>query len=89
MANTFYPSKIINQLYDIMDAYAWGVDRYLYELVYALEDSFKKNWPDIQWKWARSEFPDEEGGVCAFCWVEDGHPQMIMFDYTYSGWEVL
>jgi hypothetical protein len=30
-----------------------------------------------------SEHPNEFGGVCAISFIEDGHPQLIMFDYVY------
>lgn len=30
-----------------------------------------------------SEWPNETGGVCAISFIEDGHPQLIMFDYIY------
>lgn len=89
MLDNYYPSKIINQVYDLMDEYAYGLDIYLRGLIDALINFFDKELPNVQWTYECSTFPDEEGGVCAFCWVEDGHPQMVIFDYTYSGWEML
>ena len=89
MLNNYYPSKIINQVYDLMDEHAWGLDKYFRSLVDALINFFDKELPDVQWTYECSNFPDDEDGVCAFCWVEDGHPQMVLFGYTYSDWEVL
>lgn len=89
MLNNYYPSKIINLVYGLMDKYACGLDVYLCSLIDALIIFFGKELPDIRWTYECSDFPDEESGVCSFCWIEDGYPQMIMFNYTYSGWEIL
>ena len=75
----FYPSEIKNDIYDIMDEYLAGSDLYEEDLIDTICCFFEDN--EIEYQFDISYWPDYMGGVCALAWIEDGHPQMEMFDW--------
>lgn len=83
MLGKFHPSIIVDEVYDIMDEYERGFnDEYEAKLIDKLTDYFEKKLPD-EYLLCCSEYPNEFGGVCAISFIEEGHPQLIMFDYVY------
>ena len=83
MLGTFYPSAIVNEIYDILDSYETeGVDLYSYGATDAIAD-YLTNRVKIDFNLCCSEWPNEEGGVCAVAFIDKGHSQLILFDYRY------
>ena len=83
MLGNFNPSAIVNEIYDMMDDYeTHGCDLYDFGLTDAIAD-YLANCLHIEYNLACSDWPNEEGGVCGVAFVDDGHPQLIMFDYKY------
>ena len=83
MRGVFNPSRIVNEIYNIMDDYETeGIDLYNYGVCDAIADYFD-NYEKIEYVFNVSEWPNEEGGVCGIAFVEKGHPQLVLFDYKY------
>ena len=80
--NVFRPSHIEDEIYSIMDDYIEGIDLYNYGLCDAIEDYFV-NHLHREYLMSASNWPNNEGGVCAISWVEGAYPKMVMFDYKY------
>ena len=76
--------KTMAEVYCILDGYETeGCDLYNYGAISAIGNYFKSKRPLTKWVCDISEWPNEEGGVCAVAFVENGYPQLIMFDYKY------
>ena len=84
MLGPFNPSAIVNEIYDIMEDYEIGVETYAYDVTDAITEYFTNNLK-MEYNLCCAEWPNEEGGVCAVAFIDNGHPQLIMFDYKY--WE--
>ena len=83
MLGNFNPSTIVNEIYDILDSYETeGLDLYNYGATDAITD-YLTNYAKVEYLLACSEWPNEEGGVCAVSFIDSGHPQLILFDYKY------
>lgn len=83
MLGNFNPSMIVNEIYDILDTYETeGLDLYNYGATDAIAD-YLNNYFKGEYQLACSDWPNEEGGVCAVAFVDGGHPHLIMFDYKY------
>lgn len=77
--------RIIADVYSILGEYETeGCDLYSYDAISEISSYLKKECPNIKWLCEVSEWPNEEGGVCAFAWAEDGTPRLVMFDFKYS-----
>lgn len=81
MLNTFHPSAIANNIYDILEDYAIKIDVYECKAIDAIINYF--NSINTEYRLYRSEWPNAEGGVCSVAFVDNSHPQLIMFDYEY------
>jgi hypothetical protein len=76
---------IINEVYSILDEYETeGCDLYNYNVVLAIGHFFRTKHPEVMWVCDVSEWPNEEGAVYAFAWVENNKPNLVMFDVKYS-----
>ena len=74
----FHPSKIEDEIYDVIEPFEVGVDRYEVEVVDAIVDFFYNNYSHIKYTyWAGSS------GFC-IAFVDDGYPHMISFDLVES-----
>ena len=74
--------KFINEFYSIMDDYETeGLDLYNYGLIEALQDMFYSH--KVDFKYDTIEWGNEQGGTCAFSWIENNTPQLIMFEFKY------
>ena len=83
MLGNFNPSVIVNEIYAILDDYETeGLDLYNYGAVDAITD-YLTNYAKVEYLLCCSEWPNEEGGACAVSFVENGHPQLVLFDYKY------
>lgn len=80
MLGKFYPSKIENEIYNIMENHMIGIDTYNEDTSESIINFFSKH-PNIEFQLVCSEWPNCEGGVCAISFQEEGHPHLIMFDY--------
>lgn len=81
MIGNFNPSKVLNEVYSILESYETeGLDLYNDGAVDAVIDYFN-NYAKVEFLLCCSPWPNNEGGVCAVSFVEDGHPQMVAFDY--------
>lgn len=84
MLGEFRPSEIYNEICDILDGYETeGNDLYNYGAVDAITD-YLTNYAGVEYNLACSDWPNEEGGVCAVSFVEFGFPHLVMFDYKYN-----
>lgn len=83
MLGNFNPSTIVNEIYSILDDYETeGLDLYSYGATNAITD-YLNNYAKVEYLLAYSEWPNEEGGICAVSFIENGHPQLVLFDYKY------
>ena len=74
----FHPSKIENEIYDVIEPFEVGVDLYETEAVGAITDFLYNNYSHIKYNyWAGSK------GFC-IAFVDDGYPHMISFDLVES-----
>ena len=81
--------QMMAEVYSILDDYETeGCDLYNYGAIGAIGDFFKTARPQIKWVCDVSEWPNEEGGVCAIAWVEDNKPYLVMFDFKFGGGNV-
>ena len=81
MIGNFNPSKILNEIYTILDDYETeGLDLYNESAVDAIMD-YLNNYAKVEFLFCCSPWPNNEGGVCVTSFVEDGHPQLVVFDY--------
>lgn len=81
MLGNFHPSRIENKIYDIMEEFEIGCDLYQY----AVTDKIVEWFGDlhIEYQLCCSDWTNEDGGVCAVAFVEDGYPHLVVFDYKY------
>lgn len=82
MLGNLNPSTIATKIYDIMDDYEIAIDVFDYGAVDAVVD-YLTNHIHVEYNLACSDWPNEEGGVCAIAFIDAGHPQLVMFDYEY------
>ena len=83
MLGNFNPSVIVNEIYTILDDYETeGLDLYNRGTVDAIINYFVE-YVKVEFLICCSEWPNEEGGACAVSFVENGHPQLVLFDYKY------
>ena len=82
MLGNFNPSAIVNKVYDIMENYEIKVDTYEHRVTDAIANYFE-NSLHVEYLICCSDWPNEEGGVCAISFIDCGHPQLIVFDYEY------
>ena len=85
MLGRFNPSKMMDEIYDMLDAYETeGLDLYNRGAVDALVD-YLHNYTNLNGEYliCCTEWPNEEGGSCSAAFVENGHPQLIVFDFKY------
>ena len=83
MLGNFNPSVIVNDIYIILDDYETeGLDLYNYGAIDASND-YLTNYAKIEFLLYCIEWPNKEGGACAVSFVENGHPQLVLFDYKY------
>lgn len=79
MLSIFYPSVIKDEIYNIMDEYLAGSDIYEEATMDAIHDYFKNE--EIEYTFDASSWPNMDGGTAVFAWVENGHAQIVIFDY--------
>jgi hypothetical protein len=82
MLGRWHPSVTVGEVYDIMIEHEYGCDTFDAVLIERLTDYFTEK-THGEFRLCCSEWPNETGGVCAISFIEDGHPQLIMFDYIY------
>ena len=83
MLGEFHPSMIINKVYSILDSYETeGLDLYNFGATDAIAD-FLTNHARVEFQLVCSDWPNKEGGACAVAFVDNGHPQLVLFDYKY------
>ena len=77
--NVFYPSKIEEEIYDLMIDFTAGSDSYIEELVEVAIEYLGDH--ATEWRAGCAEYPDGTGGICYLSWIENGHLHMIDFEY--------
>lgn len=82
MLGNFNPSEIKQKIYDFMDDYLIGMDTYEYELTTMLAD-FLGNKLHIEYNLYCFDDSNGFGGICAVAFIDNGHPQMVTFEYHY------
>ena len=74
----FHPSKVEDDIYDIIEPFEMGIDRYEVKVVDVIIDFLHNNYPYIKYTyWAGSN------GFC-ISFVDGGYPHMIAFDLVES-----
>lgn len=81
----WYPSKVEDEIYGIMEADEIGIDLYNEYVIDAITDYFTNYSGIEEWNLGSSLWPNESGGVCFVSWIEDGHIHMIGFDFIKNG----
>ena len=81
--NVFYPSRIFNDICEVLDSYIEGIELFGSEAISAIQNYFTDVLNDYEFIMYTNDWPDEEGGSCSIAWVEDNHPQLLVFDYRY------
>lgn len=81
MLGNFYPSIIKDQMYDFMSDYKIATDVYKYKLTDGIYPFLREK--NIDFQLCCADWPNMTGGTCAIAWCENGHPQLVMFDYRY------
>lgn len=76
----FVPSKIENEIYDLIEEYEIGLDRYEKEVSDEIMNYFSCK-KDIQWQLDCAEWPDMTGGVCYVSFIENNVLHMLKFEY--------
>lgn len=71
------PSKIENDLYDIMEHYEMGFDTYEYTVIDEIISYFEAR-PSVQWQLDCSE------GTTHIAFVDNGTLHMITFEYIHE-----
>lgn len=82
MLGNFHPSTIVNDIYEILDDYEIKTDVFEHGATDAIAD-FLENKLHIEFNLCCSDWPNEEGGVCAVAFIDNGFPQLVVFDYEY------
>ena len=82
MLGNFHPSTVVDEIYGIMDDYEIATDVFNHGLCDAIAD-YLANHVHVEFNLCCSDWPNKEGGVCAVAFVENGYPQLVMFDYKY------
>lgn len=83
MLGNFNPSDVVNEIYTILDDYETeGLDLYNYGAIDAITD-YLTNYARVEYLIDCINWPDERGGSCAVSFVDNGHPQLVLFDYKY------
>ena len=77
--NVFYPSKIEDEIYDLMIDFTVGSDSYTEELVGVAIEYLGDH--ATEWRAGCTEYLDGTGGICYLSWIENGHLHMIDFEY--------
>ena len=77
--NVFYPSKIEDEIYDLMIDFTVGSDSYTEELVGVAIEYLGDHAAEC--RAGCTEYPDGTGGICYLSWIENGHLHMIDFEY--------
>lgn len=83
MSKIFYPSKIVDEIYSIMDDYDLNFDLYHYGVFKAISD-YLENYAQVEYNYSILDSdPFGNRGYCAFSFIdENGHPQVIHFEYA-------
>ena len=83
MSKIFYPSKLVDEIYGIMDDYDLNFDTYQIGVIDAIID-FLKNYAKVEYNYSCLDSdPFAPRGFCAFSFIdENGHPQVIHFEYA-------
>lgn len=82
MLGNINPSVIVNKIYDILEDYEIKTDIYEHGVIDAIAD-YLGNHLKIEYLIYNSDWPNEEGGVCAISFIDSNHPQLVVFDYEY------
>ena len=83
MLGNFNPSYRVDDIFNLLEDYTAGIDIYKYEATDAVVDYLCKT-AKTEYNLACSAWPNMEGGVCAISFLdENGHPQLVVFDYEY------
>ena len=81
MLGNFNPSKTYEMVEKLISAYETpNTEVYYYTATDAVIGFLSHS--GYKYLLTCASWPNEEGGVCSACWVEDGQPQMIVFDYV-------
>ena len=80
MSYTFKPSKIADEIYNLMEDYIVSSNEYEPEVVPIIEKLFEEKYSNI--KFTAEFIGDMNYGVYAISWVEDNEPVLILINYS-------
>lgn len=75
------PSKILSELYDILEAYEVNLDTYDNDAFPAIEDYLKTT--HIPYQAYFQSWDNGLGGVWNIAFIEDGFPFLLAFEMVY------
>lgn len=82
MSKIFYPSKLVDEIYSIMDGFDLNFDTYHIDVFDAIIDFLNDVKVEYNYSILDSD-PYDNRGFCAFSFIdENGHPQVIHFEYA-------
>jgi hypothetical protein len=76
------PSKILNELYNILEEYEVNLDTYAFGAFSAVEDYLKHS-AYIPYQAHFQPWDNGFGGCYSIAFVEDGFPFLLTFEMTY------
>lgn len=77
--NVFYPSKIEDEIYDLMVDFAVGSDIYAEELIKVVIEYLGDH--ATEWRVGCTKYSNGTEGTCYLSWIENGHLHAIDFEY--------
>ena len=75
-----------NQIYDILEGYAIGIDTYEWNTDEVIANFLKEK--NLDFKHIVSMWPDMEGGCAFLSWTENGKLYAIAFDVKFNEKEI-
>ena len=81
MTYVFQPSEILDTIYnEILDKHELASNEYAAKAISEVRDFLDNKHPELEY--TEESFGDAAYGTCAFAWVEDSRPVLLVFQYT-------
>lgn len=80
MGYVFQPSEILDTIYnEILDKYELASNEYAAKAISEVRDFLDNKHPELDY--TEEIFGDAAYGACAFAWVENSRPILLLFQY--------
>ena len=81
MKYVFQPSEILDHIYDvILEPLEVASNEYAATAISEVRAFLENNFPDLEY--TEESFGDAAYGTCAFAWIEDSNPVLLLFNYV-------